>query len=159
MTTPQVIMWRGGALISLCISALMLVAAIQRRPRLTWNENEISFVALIGLSSRSYRLAEFGPVMPYTSYGSHRQRVLNCLVFRPLSGGKAQIVGLPDTRLTESELAALAAEINRARGLPPGAADPEAVTEVNGRFSGNIIALMIYAPILGVMAILLHSML
>ena len=142
-----------GAAFCFLLVAHCLRMCLLRLPRVVWNAQEIIEVSGTWHRNRRFRLADHGPMMPFFHYGRSRRPVVLGLAFRPLAGGKVVMVALPHVRLSEADVAALAEEINLARGLPLGASDPDAVYEVTYAHNVMLGAFLIYLPILLVLLV------
>lgn len=149
------------ALLSAAIAAWVAFLMVLRLPRVTWCAESISETSRTSRCKVTYRLTEYGPVMPLVWRGRNNAVLGNFLVFRPLAGGKVGMICLPDTSLSEVQLIALSQEINRTRSLPPGCSDPEAVNEASYEMvmasAPVFFVAYIYLPILVGLGILLAA--
>jgi hypothetical protein len=128
------------------VSAVVIfIASAFRLPRLRWTESDITFSNLVGRTLR-LRLTDLGPATPYSSY-YRGIRVANFLLFRPISGGKIISLSLSCYGHTEAQLAELADRINKARGMPTGSTDAQALMETRNSVSLSVLILLVGTPV------------
>ncbi|WP_164738102.1 hypothetical protein [Frigidibacter oleivorans] len=117
-------LWTGDErralyLAGLCLflpgTAIAVLCAVRRLPRLRWSATRIRYTHLFG--TREIDLAAVGPVTALTRH--HRGGKSHVLTVRVRSTGKTIHMGLPASGLTEADLRDLADRINQGRGVAP----------------------------------------